>query len=90
MVHIKNHLQFNLGIISGLEIILRSGEHFQSEDHLRYNLGIICGSIWGSFPVWRSFAMLYSSHIFHFFGLHCSVLQWSCAAQYGVIVRKQG
>ena len=29
-------------------------------DHLQF--GIICGPIWGSFPVWRSFAALYRTN----------------------------
>ena len=30
--------------------------HFR-QDHLRSTSGIICGSIWGSFPAWGSFAV---------------------------------
>ena len=39
-------------------IFLRESFAVHIGDHLLF--GIICGSIWGSFPVWGSFAALYN------------------------------
>ena len=50
----RDHLWYNLGIISGPGIICSTiwgSFAVQFGDHLRYNLGIIYGTIWGSFTL---------------------------------------